>query len=222
MKKVKKLLWGLCFILIGVILGLNALGIMNINIFFDGWWTLFIIIPCFIGLFEGEFCGNLIGLFVGISLLGASQGWFSFGTVLKLILPVALVIIGISILMREILGTKVEEGIKKIKTEDLETITAVFGGQRVSPEKDFNGSDVEAIFGSVELDLRKTSLKKETAIKVNAIFGGVTILLPNDVNVKVKATPIFGGVDNKIRNNEENKKTIYVDATSVFGGVEIK
>ena len=48
MNKISSLLWGLVFIIVGVIFGLNALDITNINVFFDGWWTLFIIIPCFI------------------------------------------------------------------------------------------------------------------------------------------------------------------------------
>lgn len=52
MMKINNILWGIIFITVGVVLGLNALEITNINIFFDGWWTLFIIILCFIGLFN--------------------------------------------------------------------------------------------------------------------------------------------------------------------------
>ena len=47
-----RILWGICFIIIGIIIGTNSFGLTNINIFFDGWWTLFIIVPCFIGLFN--------------------------------------------------------------------------------------------------------------------------------------------------------------------------
>lgn len=39
---------GIVLIILGPIVGGNTLGITNINIFFDGWWTLFIIVPCFI------------------------------------------------------------------------------------------------------------------------------------------------------------------------------
>ena len=52
MKNFGNILWGIVLIIIGLIVGGNALGITNIDIFFDGWWTLFIIIPCFIGLFK--------------------------------------------------------------------------------------------------------------------------------------------------------------------------
>ena len=50
MKKYGSIILGIILILVGVIFGLNALDITDIDIFFDGWWTLFIIVPCFIGL----------------------------------------------------------------------------------------------------------------------------------------------------------------------------
>ena len=81
---------------------------------------------------------------------------------------------------------------------------------------------MDAIFGSIVLDLRKAKLSKETTIEASAIFGGIEIIVPNDVNVKVKSTPIFGGVSNRITNSEENKETIYIEAFSMFGGVDIK
>lgn len=69
MKKFGNVLWGIVLISIGLIMGGNALGITNINIFFDGWWTLFIIIPSFIGLFnDDEKTGNLVGLLIGVAL----------------------------------------------------------------------------------------------------------------------------------------------------------
>ena len=52
MKNYKNIILGLILILIGIVIGTNSLGITNINIFFSGWWTLFIIIPCFIGLLK--------------------------------------------------------------------------------------------------------------------------------------------------------------------------
>ena len=50
MKNFKSIMWGLVLITLGIIIGLNAFEIINVDIFFDGWWTLFIIVPCFIGI----------------------------------------------------------------------------------------------------------------------------------------------------------------------------
>lgn len=58
MKKYGNVLRGLILILIGIIIGINSLNIAEIDIFFRGWWTLLIIIPCGIGLFT-ELKGGL-------------------------------------------------------------------------------------------------------------------------------------------------------------------
>ena len=98
MKKFGNVLWGIVLIVIGLIIGGNALGITNINIFFDGWWTLFIIIPCFIGLLkDNEKTGNLIGLLIGVALLLACQDVLDFDLIWKLAFPTILVVIGVSI-----------------------------------------------------------------------------------------------------------------------------
>ena len=50
MKQFRSIIWGIAIIALGVILGGNALGWFSIDIFFDGWWTLFIIVPSAIKL----------------------------------------------------------------------------------------------------------------------------------------------------------------------------
>ena len=79
MNKMSSLLWGFVFIIVGIIFGLNALELTDINIFFDGWWTLFIIVPCFINLFKNEdITSNFIGLVIGICLLLGCQDIIEF------------------------------------------------------------------------------------------------------------------------------------------------
>ena len=48
-------------------------------------------------------------------------------------------------------------------------------------------------------------------------------MVPSDVKIKIKSTPIFGGVENKANTKpNENSHTIYINSVAVFGGVEIK
>ena len=73
MKKTSNIMWGIVLIIVGIIFGLNSLDIADINLFFDGWWTLFIIVPCFIDLFkEKNKTGNIIGLLIGILIISMS------------------------------------------------------------------------------------------------------------------------------------------------------
>ena len=116
MNQTKNILWGIVLIIIGLILGLNALDITNINVFFDGWWTLFIIIPCFIGLFNQKESktGNIIGLIIGIILLLCCMNILDFDIVWKLTIPVILVVLGLSFILKDNLNNKINKEIKKI------------------------------------------------------------------------------------------------------------
>ena len=96
MKKFGSLLWGLVFIAVGIIVGLNSLKVTNIDLFFNGWWTLFIIVPCFIGLFtDNDKTGDTVGIAVGVILLLCCQDILNFDILWKLLLPIILIIIGL-------------------------------------------------------------------------------------------------------------------------------
>ena len=224
MKKTRNVLWGIIFIIIGLIFGLNALEITNINIFFDGWWTLIIIIPSFIDLFKEEGrTGNLIGLLIGILLLLCSQDILSFELVLKLIVPITLIIIGISFIFKDTINKKIKDEMKKLNKND-EEYCATFGGQNIDfSNEEFKGCNMTAVFGGIDCDLKNRIINDDIVINVSAIFGGVDIKVPSNVKVKVASTPIFGGVSNERKNPKDEKaKTIYVNATCIFGGVDIK
>ena len=227
MEKMNRILWGVVFIVLGVVVALNALDIIDFNIFFNGWWTLIIIIPCFIGLFDinnkGKM-GNIIGLIVGIILLLLCQDLIRFDLVFKLLIPAILVFIGIYLIFGNLFRSKVAEKVKSIKEKgDGESICATFSEQFVMKNADdvFEQANIDAVFGSVVLDLSDAKIKNEAVITASAIFGGIDIIVPKDVEVKIKSTPIFGGVSNK-RKSKEAKKVIYIDALALFGSIEIK
>ena len=88
-------------------------------------------------------------------------------------------------------------------------------------DEKFENATVDAVFGSVVLDLSKAKIKDEAVVTVSAIFGGIDIIVPKDVVVKIKSTPIFGGVSNTTK-TKDAKKVIYIDALALFGSVEVK
>lgn len=202
-------------------------GITNINIFFDGWWTLFIIIPCFIGLFkENEKTGNFIGLLIGVALLLACQNIIDFHLIWKLAFPTILVIIGVSLIFKDTIGGKVNSEIRKLneKRNGENGYCATFAGQNVNFDgQNFTGADLTAVFGGIKCDLRNAIIDSDVVINASSTFGGIEIYVPLNVKIKIKSTPLFGGVSNKANTKtDENSHTIYINGTAVFGGVEIK
>jgi predicted membrane protein len=228
MKKFSAIMWGLALVALGVILGGNALGWFNINIFFNGWWTLFIIVPCFISLITNpkEWLGDLIGILIGVSLLLACRDIISFKVLWKLLLPAIIILIGLSIIFKNLFSQKFDKAVSKLndKFNKDDESGAVFGGSNINlAGKEFKGKNINAIFGGLKLDLREAKIKEDVIINATAVFGGIDILVPKDVAVETKSNSFFGGVSNKKKTAPKDKApTVYVNGVALFGGIEVK
>jgi len=228
MKKISSVIWGIVLIVAGVIFALNALDITDLQIFFDGWWTLFIIIPCTVGLFtEREKTGNIIGIVIGVFLLLCCQDILSFSLFWKLILPIMIVILGLKLIISGLLGNKAHQILEDVKQRDGKTQTgsAIFSGCDLNYDGEvFEGVELSAVFGGVKCDLTNAIIEKDCAIQLTAVFGGVDVLVPDHVNVKISSNCIFGGISNKTSKTSmiEGAPTIYISGTCMFGGADIK
>ncbi len=277
---------GLLFLIIGAGYLAEALGfIPEFTIFFDGWWTLFIIVPCFCGLFrkDGAKIGNLIGIAIGLFLLLMAQDVLSGEKLWAMLLAAICVLIGVNLILpkkkmqkedgfethtdrfdrgetvsegkanhstveRFTDGEVVEDAVYREvpesageteqssrensqtyeKTGDMDKVvcSAVFSGRDIRVDNSyFNGADLSALFGGIDMNLKNALIKKNVTIDVKAVFGGIDIIMPADVRVVVDITPILGGVENGTRTPlgaDENTPTVFVRGTCLFGGVEIK
>lgn len=54
-KNYSKLLWGLVLLAVGVIFTGNVLELWYIDVFFPGWWTMFMIIPALVLILRDGF-----------------------------------------------------------------------------------------------------------------------------------------------------------------------
>lgn len=227
MKKVSRILWGFVLVAIGVIIVLNVFEITNFDIFFDGWWTLFIIVPCFIGLFaDHEKTGNIIGLLIGVFLLLCCQDVMSFDLFWKLAIPAIIIIIGLKMILGGFIGNKSYKIVKELEADGktLKNGYAAFSGTKLNYDNEvFESAELTAVFGGVRCDLTNAIIEKDCVINASAVFGGIDIIVPNDVNIKTSSTSLFGGIsDKKHQNSKDNAVTIYVNGTCMFGGVDIK
>lgn len=226
MKKFKSILWGVILIALGAIWALNVCGVTDIDVFFDGWWTLFLILPCGVGLVtDRDKIGNLIGLAIGVLLLLGVRDIIDFSVVWKLILPVVLILAGAKLIFKDLFRKGRKKQIKLDRSKPgVQEYCATFSGQDLDfTGKVFDGAELTAIFGGIKCDLSGAIIDHDVAIEINAIFGGVDLLLPANVNVQLDTVSVFGGTsDNRGGAQLENAVTVFVNSTCIFGGADIK
>ena len=229
MKNFRSVLWGLVILLIGIIIGLNALEITDIDIFFDGWWTLFIIVPCFIDLFRSrDRTADIIGLVIGITLLLACNDVISFSLLGKLIFPVILVIIGIKLIIRAFSknDARINEKINQTYSQNKNghrSHCVIFSGDTIRiNDEPFSSADLTAIFGGIDFDLRNAIIESNIVINAVTVFGGIDIFIPKNVQLIVRSSSIFGGVGKKTLGDPLATNTVFINASCVFGGIDIK
>jgi hypothetical protein len=93
----------------------------------------------------------------------------------------------------------------------------------------FEGGKVDAVFGSIELDLSEASISspdRRASLEANAVFGGIEITVPRTWKVIMKGAAVFGGCDDKtVPPRPEpgfDPPTLVITGAAVFGGVEIR
>lgn len=104
------------------------------------------------------------------------------------------------------------------------TASALFGSQDIcyGPEP-FSGGSYTAVFGGLTINLCNVKFDGDVVINVSAIFGGIDLILPSNVQVVSNVAPILGGVDIKYASSRDPlSRKIIVNGTASFGGVAIK
>ncbi len=218
-------LWGAIFIVAGILFILNEFTSFSIDIF--DFWPLFIILPALSSMCKkGIRTGNTLALLIGIAFLLTSLDILDSSIIERLFIPVCLIFVGVVVMFKDKLAKTrppkwVEEKFDSSKTP---SYNATFSTNKAKyPHDTFTGTDINCVFGSVVLDLRDAIVTEDTIVNCYCVFGGVDIFIPQNVNLRISGTPIFGGITNKTPDYENvNAPTLYFNATTLFGGVNIK
>ena len=108
-------------------------------------------------------------------------------------------------------------------TSDFVDITALMSSTKSSHSSvRFQGGELTAIMGSIELDLRTASFENEVVINATTVFGSIEILIPNDWFVVINGVPIMGGMQDESVPPLNSTKRLVVTGAAIMGSVEIK
>ena len=228
------LIWGLIFVIVGIIFGGNALNIWHVDVFFPGWWTLFLIIPGLISMVRYGFnWGSGILVIIGVVLMFDALDIIDDVIVWKLIFPLVLVAVGISIIASFFRGgtkknIEADEYSKsksyKYDSTQYPRYTAILGGgDYKNNTEDLKGIVAEAILGGLSIDLRDAKITEDIVLELTAVLGGIDIFIPDNVRVEIiSGVPVLGGFEHKINRNAISGPKVRIKYTAVLGGIEVK
>lgn len=115
---------------------------------------------------------------------------------------------------------------KEKSSNDSMDESAIFGGRDISIVNDnFTGGKITSIFGGSKINLLYSKPAPGCTIEVETVFGGTKLIVPEDWNIRVEVSSIFGGFEDKrsssVISRSDPNKTVVIKGSCIFGGGEI-
>ncbi len=214
MKSQRRALLGLFLVLIGSVLLLDNLNIIpEIPDYIFNWINIFLLIAL-VNLLSGNARGTAIFLILWVFF--TVNQYFDIN--MRDFWPLILVIIGISLIMRKSFG-----GTNLVDDDYFDEVNIFGGSSKKFTSQQLKGGKSTNIFGGSDIDLRGAIPESGAVIEIFTLFGGCDIIVPDDWNVNVKTTSIFGGFEDKrITPPNHNGPLVYIKGTTIFGGGDLK
>jgi predicted membrane protein len=141
--------------------------------------------------------------------------------------PSIFIIIGVVFIVSKRRGWNSELTAPVVGDDYIDCVNVFSGGERQIVSENFRGGKVTAIFGGSEIDLTKAKLAPgRSELELACIFGGTTLIVPDDWFVTLEVTPVLGGFGDSRKLNPtrtvDSTRQLVIKGAIVFGGGEIK
>ncbi len=228
-----RVLIGLLLVIAGMILILKKTTILPepLDNFIDdiifSWQMLLIIIGIVTLTGSGNKTPGIVLIAVG-GFFMIPQLFSNFFESFNFFWPAIFIVVGIVILINSRrLGDAIRHTSDESKADMIDYVNVFSGAERQLITDNFMGGKVTSIFGGGEVDLTRSSLAPgNNVIEITCIFGGTTLLVPENWNVIIDLTPILGGFTDgrKISGDvlKDTTRSLTIKGVVIFGGGEIK
>lgn len=216
---------GLVFLGIGSILILRNLGLIPYNVrnYIFQWENILIVVGAVLAITKQNIRVGF--LLIGLGIFFSLDHLFDIRVNVFDLWPLVFIVAGLYIISRSKNSKNFDPSENSFNSDMVED-TAIFGGgDRVVTSQNFQGGTLTAVFGGSNIDLTSSRLAEgEHVIDVFYMFGGSKIRIPQDWNVQVNVTGIFGGMSDKralVDTDHDSTKTLYIKGLTLFGGAEL-
>lgn len=216
---------GLVFLGIGSILILRNLGLIPYGVrnYIFQWENILIVVGAVLAITKQNIRVGF--LLIGLGIFFSLDHLFDIRVNVFDLWPLVFIVAGLYIISRSKNSKNFDPSENSFNSDMVED-TAIFGGgDRVVTSQNFQGGTLTAVFGGSNIDLTSSRLAEgEHVIDVFYMFGGSKIRIPQDWNVQVNVTGIFGGMSDKralVDTDHDSTKTLYIKGLTLFGGAEL-
>jgi len=141
--------------------------------------------------------------------------------------PSIFILIGVIFIFSRRRGWASVSTVSEVGDDYIDYVNIFSGGERQVVSDNFKGGKITAIFGGTELDLTKAKLAQgKSLLEVACVFGGATIIVPDDWFVTIEVTPILGGFGDSRKlhpgRTVDPTKQLIIKGAVIFGGGEVK
>lgn len=228
----KRILLGFLLLLAGVVLMLKYYNIVPWDLpgWVISWKSLLILLGIVFLITDKDKTSGIVLFIIGFVFVAGDILDMGFWETVRLAAPLVLITAGLALLLRRqsysVKSFNIPEG---DNPNDYINEMNVFGGnEKKIKSQNFKGGQLTAIFGGSDLDMRLASLATGVnAVDLFCLFGGVSIKVPEDWEVRVEVSAVFGGFSDDRRLEKKDivenpDKVLYIKGLVIFGGGEIK
>jgi len=222
----KRLIVGVIIVLVGALLLASNFGIFPYNLkHYLFHWEVILMGVGIIAMLTSEHKGTGFIIFaVGGALYLRNFLDFHFNF-WQVFVPALIILVGMVLIFRKrTVGIRAKD-IEESGDDYIDDVSIFGGGDKIINSKNFKGGKITAIFGGSNLNMTNIKLAEgPQVIDVFALFGGMSLIVPEDWNIKIQVISIFGGFSDKhrITKSEKDNNVLILKGLVIFGGGEIK
>ncbi|MEA2164390.1 MAG: hypothetical protein QOK37_2517 [Thermoanaerobaculia bacterium] len=211
-----KLIIGVFFALLGVLLTLDNLGLIDADRYLAFWPLVLIVIGVLKFQDRGQWALAAFITGIGVINLLFNLDWISIS--IFDYWPVILIAVGL-VIVAHAMGFR----LPSLSGQSESTVWAILGVRKiVIDSRNYSGGRIIAFMGGCELDLTKADMEQGSAsIELVAIWGGIEIKVPDGWEVVGNTVPIMGGAEIRTKAVPGGRR-LNVSGLALMGGVEIK
>ena len=228
---------GLVLVALGLTFGLDRAGLVDAGVLFGTLWPLVLVALGVLWLARGPRILGATFVVLGAVFLLQELDYLP-DNVWEYVWPAILVIVGLAILFggrrRRARGHawgpphderwRHADAATREQRPDAEgrfDQSAVLSGRNSRVVGALRTGEVNAVLGSVDLDLTAATLPPEGAtLDASVVLGAVNLIVPRAWRVEMTGTPILGGIDDRTRPGDG--AVLRVRASVVLGSVEAR